>query len=175
MSAFLPDEMKKNLSGMTAKALMHMKDDEIQHKAIFIAEYEGVKGADYAIRTLQSERFIEWEYVDNKNGIKKKCNHVRGPAAFLQATTRSVLHPENETRLLFIQIDESEAQTRAINERQAAYFVDGGRDFGQAVLADWHVLIRSLEVTNVIIPFAGKVVPHFPSAHIRAPVETSLS
>ena len=47
------------LTGISPKALMHGGEFEIQHKAIFIAEYEGVSGADYAIRTMQSEQVIE--------------------------------------------------------------------------------------------------------------------
>jgi hypothetical protein len=121
VARFLPAEYKKFLTGMTPKALMHSEENEFQHKAILIAEYEGVRGADYPIRTLQSEQRIEWTFVDHttKGGLKKKHKIVRGPAAFIQATTRVSLHPENETRQLFIHIDESPGQTRAINLRQA--------------------------------------------------------
>jgi len=70
---------------------MHAAENEFRHKAIFIAEYEGVAKADYAIRTMQSEKVIEWDFVDSgKRGSKKK-SRVKGPAAFLQATTRPVL------------------------------------------------------------------------------------
>jgi hypothetical protein len=166
--AFLPDEMKKSLSGITPKALFHMQEDEIEHKAVFIAEYEGVKGADYAIRTLQSEKFLQWEFVDTKKGLQKKTNHVRGPAAFLQATTRSVLHAENETRMLFIQIDESEEQTRAIMERQAAQFASGGLRSGDGVFTEWQNHIRSLDLAQVTIPFAEQIVRHFPADRVRS-------
>jgi hypothetical protein len=168
VAAFLPEEMKKSLSGITPKAMCYMAEDEIEHKAIFIAEYEGVKGADYPIRTLQSEKFIQWEYVDSKNGLQKKTNRVRGPAAFLQATTRSVLHPENETRLMFIEIDESEEQTSAINRKQAARFASGVPDSDNTAVVLWQEYIRSLNLTTVIIPFAEKVVPHFPPDRIRS-------
>jgi hypothetical protein len=168
VAAFLPEEMTKRLSGLTPKALCHMKEDAVEHKAVFIAEYEGVKGADYAIRTLQSEKFIRWEFVDTKKGVEHKTNLVRGPVAFLQATTRSLLHPENETRLLFIQIDESEAQTRAINARQAARYELGVLGPDDAVLTSWQAHIRSLELKNVVVPFARQVLPHFPAGRIRS-------
>jgi len=46
---------KKRNHGFTPKALMHAKEDEFQHKAIIIAEYEGVaesrlRDSHYAIR-----------------------------------------------------------------------------------------------------------------------------
>ena len=72
---FLSEERKKFISGMTPKVLMHAEENEYQHKAIFIAEHEGVAGADYAIRTMQSEKVIEWEYVESSSkGIKKRKN-----------------------------------------------------------------------------------------------------
>jgi len=88
VAAFIPKENKKFTSGFTPKALMHAAEDEFQHKAIFIAEYEGVSKAYYAIRTMQSEKMIEWDFVDTGKGIQKKTSKVKGPAAFLQATTR---------------------------------------------------------------------------------------
>jgi len=43
---------------------------------------------------MQSEQVIEWHFVDSGKGIQKKTKRVKGPMAFLQATTRfRVLHP----------------------------------------------------------------------------------
>jgi DNA primase len=120
VSDFIPDERKRFMSGMSPKALMHADEDEYLHKAIFIAEYEGIAQADYAVRTMQSEKMIEWEFVESsQKGITKRKNRVKGPAAFIQATTRPLLHPENETRLLFCQMDEGCSHTQDIIRRQA--------------------------------------------------------
>ena len=98
VARFIPDEDKKNLTGMSPKVLMHSDENEYRHKAVLITEYEGVSGADYAIRTMQSERGIDWEFVESStSGIQKKEKRVNGPVAFIQATTRVTLHPENET------------------------------------------------------------------------------
>jgi hypothetical protein len=100
--------------------MMHSEKDEWRHKAVLIAELEGVNGADYGIRTMQSEKKIVWEFVDSsEGGIKKRRNEVDGPAAFIQATTQLRVHAENETRQLSVHLDESPEQTRAINYRQA--------------------------------------------------------
>jgi len=169
VARFIPDEDKKILTGMSPKVLMHSKEDEYQHKAIFIIEYEGISGADYAVRTMQSEQFIEWEYVESSSkGILKKTKRVKGPAAFIQATTRVTLHPENETRLLFIQMDESEAQTRAINERQALEAEKKAMVCPPDIYAEWHALFRSLEPRPVRIPFASQLAQHLPSDRIRS-------
>jgi hypothetical protein len=169
VAKFIPDEGKKILTGMSAKVLMHSDEHEYEHKAVFIAEYEGVSGADYAIRTMQSEQVIEWEFVDSSNsGIQKKKCTVRGPAAFIQATTRVTLHPENETRLLFVRIDESEEQTKAINEQQAWEAAEGASRRPEDLVESWHELLRSFTATQVRIPFAPQLARHFPPDHVRS-------
>lgn len=168
VAAFIPEEHRKATSGLTPKALMHAAEDEFQHKAIFIAEYEGVAKADYAIRTMQSEKVIEWDFVDTGKGIRKKKSRVKGPAAFLQATTRPVLHPENETRLLFISLDESSEQTHAILRRQAEAAEKGELPNDEEKIKNWHDFIRSLKSMNVAIPFASNLAAHFPTERVRS-------
>jgi hypothetical protein len=169
VARFIPDENKKILTGMSPKVLMHSGEDEYQHKAVFIAEYEGVAGADYAIRTMQSEQTIEWEYVESSNhGLAKKTKRVKGPAAFIQATTRATLHPENETRLLFVQMDESEAQTRAINERQALEAEKRLPVRAADLFSRWHEFLLSLKREPVRILFARQLAQHLPGDRIRS-------
>jgi hypothetical protein len=168
VAAFIPGEFKKFTSGLTPKALMHAAEGEFQHKAIFIAEYEGVAKADYAIRTMQSEKIIEWDFVDTGKGIQKKKSRVKGPAAFLQATTRPVLHAENETRLLFVSLDESSQQTEAILRRQAQIAETGKLPEDEEKIKNWHDFIRSLKTMTVAIPFASTLAAHFPTERIRS-------
>jgi hypothetical protein len=166
---FLPEGRKKFVSGMTPKVLMHADEYEYQHKAVFIAEYEGVSRADYAIRIMQSEKIIEWEYVESSNkGIKKRKNRVKGPASFIQATTRPVLHPENETRLLFCSMDESEMLTQEINRRQAREAAIGQELTDGMNFAEWRELILALKETNIRVPFAPELAVTFPAGNVRS-------
>jgi hypothetical protein len=168
VAQFIPEDDQKFLTGMSPKALMHSGEHEFEHKAVFIAEYDGVSGADFAIRTFQSEQLIEWQYVEpSEKGIAKKAKRVKGPAAFIQATTRATLHPENETRLLFIQVDESETQTRAIMERQAVE-ATGGVTASDAACAGWHGLLWGLKAKAVVIPFAPGLARVFPGNRVRS-------
>jgi hypothetical protein len=169
VAGFIPDGDKKIITGMTSKVLMYAEEDEYEHKAVFIAEYEGVSGADYAIRTFQSEQAIEWEFVESSfRGIEKQKRRVGGPAAFIQATTRVTLHPENETRLLFIQVDESDGQTRAIMGRQALEAEKKAPACPPDLQAKWHDLLNSLEQTPVRIPFASQLAQSLPSDRVRS-------
>jgi hypothetical protein len=163
VAAFIPEERKKILTGMSAKVLMHAEEDAFQHKAVFVAEYEGVSGADYAIRTMQSEREIIWEFVDTSGkGMPTKRKRVKGPVAFIQATTRVTLHRENETRLLFVQVDESVEQTRAINQRQALEAERKITPPPENLYTQWHGFLRSLESSPVRNPFASQLAEDFP-------------
>jgi hypothetical protein len=170
VAQFIPEHMMRFLTGLSPKALMHADKDEFKHKAVFIAEYEGAKNVDYAIRTMQSEQVIEWQFAESsRNGIRNEKNRVEGPAAFIQATTRPVLHPENETRLLFIHMDESSELTQRILARQADEAAGltlalGGQD----VLRRWHELIGSLTLTEVTIPYAKTLAHCFPTDCVRS-------
>lgn len=169
VASFIPENCKKFISGMTPKALMHCAEDEYEHKAIFIAEYEGVAKADYAIRTMQSEQVISWDFVESSSsrGIRQKNRVVKGPAAFIQATTRPVLHPENETRMLFTQIDESAKLTRAIMSRQAQEAAQG-KNVVVDLYQPWHELIDRLEINSARIPFAEHLANYLPDDRVRS-------
>src|SRR4051794_39516981 len=58
-------------------------------------------------------------------------------------TTRNSLNPENETRMLSMEIDESEEQTRRILRKVAS--VEGyNRQHGEAAFKPWHDFQRWL-------------------------------
>lgn len=169
VASFIPSEHKKFLTGMSPRALMHEEEDAYEHKAVFIAEYEGVAGADFSIRTLQSEQVIEWSFTDSsKEGLRTRTNTLKGPAAFIQATTRSLLHPENETRQLFIQIDESERATQAILNWQAQQAMYGVLDSPSRIQEPWQEFLLSLEAKSVIVPYADQLAASFPTSRVRS-------
>ncbi len=166
---FMPTEMVKSLSGMTPKVLMHAAKDEYKHKVVIIAEHEGAAAAEYAIRTFQSEKQIQWDFVESgQSGIKKKTNVVEGPAAFIEATTRTTLHPDNETRQLFLHIDESPDQTRRILMEQALRAAGHINDCARSVHTRWQTFIRSLTVADVTVPWAARLAQQFPTGEVRA-------
>ena len=50
--------------------------------------------------------------------IKTQVFEILGPAAFLETTTETRIHPENATRCFEVWCDESEEQTRRIHDAQ---------------------------------------------------------
>ncbi|MCX5888382.1 MAG: hypothetical protein NTY36_02895 [Deltaproteobacteria bacterium] len=83
--------------------------------------------------------------------MKSRLKEREGPTGLIITTTRAGLHPENETRILSLEVDYSPKQTMAVilahakGEKQAA--VD---------LAPFQALQRILELERpeVIIPYA---------------------
>jgi hypothetical protein len=168
VASFIPREHKKFLTGMSPKALMHEAEDAYEHRAVFIAEYEGVASADFSIRTLQSEHVIEWSFTDSsQDGLRTRTNTLKGPAAFIQATTRALLHPENETRQLFIHLDESEEATRTIIERQAQEAMYGESESPSRIQEPWQEFLLSLEAKPVVVQYADQLAKTFPASRVR--------
>jgi hypothetical protein len=91
-----------------------------------------------------------------------------GPAAFIQATTRVSLHPENETRLLFLHIDESATQTVAVNIRQALAAAGKLKDCPASVFQEWHHFFAGLTESRVTIPFAEQLAAGMPAERLRS-------
>jgi DNA primase catalytic core len=117
----VPDEDKHQYTALTPQALFHMPEDELKHKALFIAEDVGAEGASYSLKTIQSdgELVIACTMKDENSGqMVTKTKIVHGPVAlFLTSTSRSV-DDELLNRLLVLTIDESAEQTDRIHAAQ---------------------------------------------------------
>lgn len=162
-----PPEDVVSVTRMSAKALQYMPQS-LRHKIVAIAEVLGAEEADYSIRTFQSEKVIKILVVEkNTDGHLETVEHVvEGPAVFFQTTTKTHLHPENETREFDLFVDESEEQTRRIFSTQHESYIDpmsaGVRD---QILRRWQNAARTLAPLPVLIPFAQRI--DFPTRPLR--------
>jgi hypothetical protein len=148
-----PDNAYYALSAMSEKALAYSQEP-MSHRHLVIYEASGLGSdfAQYLLRSLLSEGRIRYETVDKTSeGMKSRLIEREGPTGLIVTTTRAGLHPENETRILSLEVDDSPKQTRAVllayaqGEKQAA--VDR---------APFQALQRILELERpqVVIPFA---------------------
>lgn len=144
---------------------------DLQHKLIILEERMGGEGADYQIRTLQSRQRISQLVAvkDPATGqMAADFREVHGPIAFLETTTQSDLNPENTTRCYEIFLDESEAQTRRIQEAQRRARVPGAHDpeeLRKAIVRRHHNAQRLIEKKPVFIPYVEHVT--FPTRWLR--------
>jgi DNA primase catalytic core len=167
MSAFMPDAEKLAFSAITPRALYHRQND-LSHKILIVYERPGAEDSDYSIRTLQSEGklTISMAVKDEKTGKFETIDKtVAGPVAYIETTTRSHLHPENETRSFEVFIDESEEQTDRIHEVQRARY-RLKHTTQPPDLSVWTIAQQILKKRKVKIPFVDLIT--FPSTPIRA-------
>ncbi|MFH1373301.1 MAG: CHC2 zinc finger domain-containing protein [bacterium] len=166
VTKLFPEEDILKFTAITPKALFHRKGG-LEHKGLIVFERPGAEESDYSIRSLQSEGklLITMSIKDPETG--EWINHdkvVPGPVAYIETTTQTHIHAENETRCFEIYIDESEEQTRLVHEAQKERFRAPGEQ--RAVdTRPWVVAQRILEPLPVIIDYID-LIP-FPTKPLR--------
>ncbi len=166
-----PPEDLRDVTRMTAHALYYAPADYVKGKFVIVRERAGGDDADYAIRTMLSERGLVLlvPTKDETGAIVFAEKRVNGPMAYAETTTKLNINLENETRVLEIHLDERSEQTERILARQRADATLAG--IRRAAHADRIIrhhrnaqrLLRPLTVT---IPYAPLL--QFPAAQPRA-------
>jgi DNA primase len=170
--SLVPDEDKVVYTRMTDQALFYQNPTALTHKLLALEEAEGLGGAAYSLRALQSSKqlAIATTAKDAVSG-KMKTEHywVQGPVAVLLTTASAALDEETASRFLTVSIDESAAMTERIFERQREADTLAGylRHLEhQALIGQHHSAQRLLEPLAVINPYAPQL--HFPAHSLRA-------
>lgn len=162
---FFPDEATVPLSGMSERFLVY-DDRPIAHRMLVLHEAAGMSGeySTYLIRTLLSEGCLRHGTVESTpDGLKPVMVVREGPAGLITSTTQVTLHPENETRLLTINVDDTEQHTAAVMQAIAA---GAGRPVD---MAEWHELQYWLAdgPRGVVVPFAMALAEAIPPIATR--------
>jgi hypothetical protein len=172
VASLMPPEDVRDLSYMSAKALLHVPSDWAKHKLLMITEIVGKEQAEYLIRVFQSEGKVRSAVTvrEHESGpFKVVEKEVEGPAAYLDTTTKYETHPENATRVFEIYLDESEEQTKAIMRQQAKeagtekFRIAEEREKITKIHRNAQRLLKP--GLNVIIPYADLI--EFPTEHVR--------
>ena len=168
---FFPPESVVSFTSLSEKSLIY-HDGDFSHKILSMGEAAATEEQDfqdYLLRELMSEgrlRHATVQRVGNANvamTIEKK-----GPVSFLVTTTKSKMHPENETRMLSLEIDDSAEQTRKVLTKVAQ--VEGlNQPASQVKVEPWQDYQRWLEQgeRRVVVPFAAVMVDLVPAASVR--------
>jgi hypothetical protein len=164
---FLPSHAYWSRTAMSERALAY-SDEDFRHRFVVIYEAAGMSSdfGSYLIRSLLSEGRIDYEFPEKtKDGMRPRVIRKEGPAGLLVTTTATRLHPENETRLLSLNVKDTPEQTAAVMRALAR-----GEDLGPAVdYAQWQALQKSLEAgeRRVVVPFAGRLAELVPPLAVR--------
>ena len=118
---------------------------------------------------LQSDGRLEYESTEKlPDGSMGTVVYTKeGPCVVVQTTTRNHLHPENETRVFPIYIDESKTQPSLILRsvlKEASGCVTSQEE-KQEIRQTWQDAIRLLEERDVIVPCAERIEP--PNSQVR--------
>ena len=132
---------------MSERALAY-SEEPLRHRHIVIYEAAGISGefASYLMRSLLSEGRVRYETVEKVGGRNQtRFIEREGPTGLIVTTTAVQLHPENETRLLSITVNDSREQTKAVLMALA----DGdGPQTSDGEIANWHALRRISNTPN---------------------------
>ena len=165
-----PPEDVMLYSRLTPQALYYMSHD-LKGLLLILEERAGGEAADYSIRTLQSRQKLRLAapIKDPLTGkMTTQCYEVEGPVAYLETTTNPYLNPENASRCFELYMDESEEQTRRIQQqqRQQRLFCEEDLDnLAEEIRRRHHNAQRMLKAQKVFIPYADKI--EFPSQWLR--------
>ena len=119
--SLMPDEDTIKYTRLTDQALFYKGKDSLKNKILAIEELDGMNGAIYSIRSIQSSKKITIAYTgkDPATGrMQTEENTVEGPLMVFITTTQVDIDGETASRFVFISIDESEEMTKKILAKQ---------------------------------------------------------
>jgi hypothetical protein len=168
---FFPPENVISFTSLSEKALIY-HDGDFAHKVLSMGEASATDEQnfqDYLLRELISEGRLVYPTVQKiGNELITVTIEKNGPVAFLVTTTKNKLHAENETRMLSLEIDDSEKQTKSVLGKVAQ--VEGlNHSAAQVDHKPWQDFQRWLErgERRVVVPFADVMANLIPPAAVR--------
>lgn len=158
---FFPPEDVVSFTTLSEKALLYFKED-FAHKILSMGEAAGAEEQslqDYLLRELISDGRLRYPVPQKVEGkMETVVVEKNGPVAFLVTTTKAALNSENETRMLSLEIDDSEEQTRRVLDKVAEIV---GMNVARAAIdfEPWRDFQRLLGAGNckVVVPFAREL------------------
>lgn len=163
--SFFPESAYEVLTGMSEHALAY-GEEPLAHRFLVICEAAGMDGeiASYLVRTLLSEGHIRYQFVEKTSeGLHTRTIEREGPTGLLVTTTKTGLHPENETRLLSLTVTDTQEQTKAVLRALAANRKDS------IDRSPWHALQEWLALcpNDVEIPYVERLAELVPPVAVR--------
>jgi hypothetical protein len=158
----MPQEDVMNMTRITSKSLYHYRDKELINKLIVIQDFDGLdEEAQYAFREMQSAKFLTSSTVvkDIFGNNRGRIKQVQAHFASMTTTTKAEVYYDNMSRSVILGVDESQAQTMRIIEKQNKKIAGKGNNENEVqatqLLRNAMRVLKSYEVIN---PFADKLM-----------------
>jgi len=154
----------------SAKSIYNMKKDALQHKALILNEaftFQGNSSSDsefsHIVRCLLSEGYVRYQYTSfDADGNKiTKYQTVYGPTPLITTSIYSSLEKQLDDRMFSIHPDISSKQTSDVLSIDAQTAAGINSDIDEKEIQTWCVFHDSLEILDVIIPFAPDIYEFF--------------
>jgi len=165
--ALFPESAYAVSASVSPKFIVY-DDESYVHRVLVFEEWAGLNpDAQYFLRILLSEGYVSHQTLVGPSGLPEpKTLRKQGPTGLVLTTTAEKIHPENETRMISVSVDDTPEQT------------------GQAIIATAEAYERTVTVDleshrqlqEVIAKLPNKVVIPFIEQLARgiAPVATRL-
>lgn len=170
--SLVPAEDFVKYTRITDQALFYKAEDSLVNKIIAIEEEEGMGGAAYSIRNIQSAKKITVAATGKDAATGKMRTEeytVKGPVAVMITTTAAELEGETASRFLFLTIDESIKMTEAIhNKQREADTLEGliKKNKKEKIIRKHHTAQRLLKPLAVVNPFSQHL--SYPTGSLRS-------
>ncbi len=168
---FIPPDAYEQFEGMSEKALVYLKDLSLKHKHLVIGEASGMADGNgrTLLRQLLSEGKVRYATVQStdKNGLEgSELPTLEGPMGLLMTTTANSLHPEDESRMLSVEVNDS---PELIEQALLAQALGTNRKLAPLNTDAWFGLYGQIVESSkeVVIPFAAEIVRGLPTSHDR--------
>lgn len=152
-----PKEAVREITS-SSKTAWNYGGDDFRHSIIYLQERNDAAGAVHPVRLLISEGKLIRTVTVNEGGVRVPKTFVaEGPIASISTTTRDRIEVDDENRHISLWMDESQEQTRRINES----YVTFRRPLSEDELAVWHqayALIKARADVPVTFPNWFKIV-----------------
>ncbi len=170
--SLIPDEEYTKYTRVTDQALFYKDENSLVNKILAVEEAEGMGGAAYSIRNIQSAGKITVAATGKDPGTGKMKTEeytVKGPVCVMITTTATAIDQETASRFIFLTIDESAKMTKAIHrmQRKAESLEGLIRDKKQElIICKHHAAQRMLKPLAVVNPYAEYL--SYPSHSLRS-------
>lgn len=166
---FVPETAYEQFEGMTEKSLIYNDDLDLKNKHVIIGEAAGSAdgNGNPFLRQLLSEGQIRYSTTQStSNGLKGVTIEVEGPTGLIMTTTAGKIHPEDESRMISVNVTESPEQIAAALMAQA---IGSQTPKKEIDLKPWHDLYDAFRSASmeVSVPYAGEIARALPTSHDR--------
>lgn len=165
---FIPPAAFEEFEGMSEKAIIYLRNLSLKNKHLIIGEASGMAegGGRALLRQLLSEGKVRYATVEStEKGLKgSELPILEGPCGLIMTTTATGIHPEDENRMISVNIHESSDQIAA---SLLAYAENSTKKVEPLNLDPWFALYEYIKSgpKSVEIPFARDIAKRLPFTH----------